>query len=74
MDTIAQVYVDEIVHVKSLSAATDPSLNVYVSYNDLYLNTLTTSVQRVIAILTVLGRNSPLMGAFIPFYSDILLT
>lgn len=61
LQNVAQVYTDEIKNVKYLPA-------LYMTYSETYLNTLTTSVHQIIAILTVLGSSSPLMCTLDPTF------
>lgn len=62
---VAQVYIDEIADAKALTAAVDQPL--YASYSALQVNTLATSVRRIIALLTVLGIKCKVMGTCAAF-------
>ncbi|TCD69522.1 hypothetical protein EIP91_007452, partial [Steccherinum ochraceum] len=61
---VAQVYIDEIADAKALTAAVDQPL--YASYSALQVDTLATSVRRIIALLTVLGIKCKVMARKAP--------
>ncbi|THH22536.1 hypothetical protein EUX98_g8163 [Antrodiella citrinella] len=66
LTTVAQVYIDEITSIQArvfLASGEPQADTTFASYSDVYLTTLATSVQRMIATLNVLGVRCPLMVA-----------